>query len=125
VKTSNVHFYSKQKRASNRTGAPTHTHKTHTPHPPPPTTTDACWAGLNIYASLAEKAGMALVKNAIEERAFRFLMPGEYARVSAQLEARGEQHRRVLQQARREVMQALLEDGAFMNAVERVEVKGE
>lgn len=67
---------------------------------------------------------MSLVKNAIEERAFRFLMPGEYARVSAQLEARGEQHRRVLQQARKEVMQTLLEDGAFMNAVARVEVKG-
>lgn len=67
---------------------------------------------------------MSLVKNAIEEMAFRFLMPNEYARVAAQLEARGEQHRRVLQQARKEVMQTLLEDGAFMNAVERVEVKG-
>lgn len=96
----------------------------HEAYPLHPYHPDACWAALNIYASLAEKAGMSLVKAMIEERAFKFLMPSEYAKVHAQLEARGEQHRRVLQQARQEVMRALLEDGAFMNAVERVEVKG-
>ena len=85
---------------------------------------DACWACLNVYASLAEAAGMSLIKNALEDRAFQFLMPQEHRRVVAELEARRGHYQKVLGQARREVLQALLEDPVFMTNVERVEVRG-
>jgi len=85
---------------------------------------DACWACLNVYASLAEAAGMSLIKNALEDRAFQFLMPQEHRRVVAELEARRGHYQKVLGQARREVLQALLEDPVFMSNVERVEVRG-
>ena len=84
---------------------------------------DASWAALNIYASLAEKAGMSLIKNEIEDRAFRFLMPQEHKRVVDQLAERQQDHD-VLKQAKKEVLQALMEDAVFLNHVERVEVKG-
>ncbi|GAB5030813.1 gtp pyrophosphokinase [Nannochloropsis oceanica] len=85
---------------------------------------DACWACLNVYASLAEAAGMSIIKNALEDRAFQFLMPQEHRRVVSELEARRGHYQKVLGQARREVLQALMEDPIFMSNVERVEVRG-
>lgn len=85
---------------------------------------DASWACLNVYASLAEAAGMSLIKNALEDRAFQFLMPQEHQRIVKQLDARKGHYQKVLGQARREVLQALVEDPLFMSNVERVEVKG-
>eukprot|EP00624_Nannochloropsis_granulata_P000098 evm.model.NODE_10350_length_10959_cov_28.541107.1 len=82
---------------------------------------DACWACLNVYASLAEAAGMSIIKNALEDRAFQFLMPQEHKRVVSELEARRGHYQKVLGQARREVLQALMEDPIFMSNVERVE----
>lgn len=85
---------------------------------------DACWACLNVYASLAEAAGMSQIKNALEERAFKFLMPQEHRKVMTALEAKRDRYQKVLGQARKEVLQALLEDPVFMSNVERVEVRG-
>jgi (p)ppGpp synthase/HD superfamily hydrolase len=86
--------------------------------------TNACCAALNVYAVLAERAGMGLIKNAIEDRAFQYLMPEEYARIAEALETRRKLDEDVLRQARSELLQMLREDAVFQQAVTRYEVKG-
>lgn len=63
------------------------------------------YAALNIYASLAEKAGMNLIKNDLENKAFEYLMPEEHNRITAQLKEREERDLGVLRQASSEVRQ--------------------
>jgi (p)ppGpp synthase/HD superfamily hydrolase len=63
------------------------------------------YAALNIYASLAEKAGMNLIKNDLENKAFEYLMPEEHNRITVQLKEREERDLGVLRQASSEVRQ--------------------
>src|SRR4051794_25023457 len=45
---------------------------------------------MEIYAPLANRLGIWQVKSELEDLAFRFLMPEEYARITGELERRGE-----------------------------------
>jgi hypothetical protein len=79
-----------------------------------------CWACLNIYAPLAEKAGMSLIKNEMEDMAFQFLMPQEYGRIASELKAREDKDLEVLKQARAEVQRVRTLDGADMGQWKRL-----
>lgn len=69
----------------------------------------ACMA---VFAPLAERAGMKLIQDALQESAFKELMPEEHKRISTQLKEREEYDLAVLRQAQKEVRQVRLQSTA-------------
>ena len=75
---------------------------------------------LDVYAPLAHRLGMHVLKDELEDLAFRFLHPAEHAAVVEAVQARCSEHQRVLDEALLVLKRTLQEDVEFMNSIKRV-----
>jgi len=81
------------------------------------------WAALHIYAPLAQKAGLKEIQYKFEDKAFQYLHPEEWRKVTNMLKDRAIEDEQVLDQACRQVKQELLQDERFMTALGSLKVK--
>lgn len=75
---------------------------------------------LDVYAPLAHRLGMHVLKDELEDLAFRFLHPAEHAAVVEAVQARCSEHQAVLDEALLVLKRTLQEDVEFMNSIKRV-----
>ena len=66
---------------------------------------------MEIYAPLANRLGIWQVKSELEDLAFRYLMPDEYARIAEELERRGEDSQTYIEHVTRELDRLLKQAG--------------
>eukprot|EP00166_Cyanidium_caldarium_P003526 ctg_342.g235 len=77
---------------------------------------------LDIFAPLAHRLGIWSVKSELENLAFRFLYPDEYRRIRSLIEGRMPTYKRILEESKQQLEQALSEDVILRRVVKRIEV---